>query len=55
MQSTATDPDIPLIPEGSKIISIERAKSPYLPDAVEYVQKGITWEIMEKRLSQDGI
>ena len=55
MHSTATDPDIPLIPTGSKIINIDRAKSPYLPDAIEYIQKGITWEMMERLLNQHGL
>ncbi len=47
MRATAFDPDIPVLPDSAKIISIDRLKSPYNPEDPRYIQQGITWEEME--------
>ncbi|MFW6359285.1 MAG: hypothetical protein ACOC0N_08770 [Chroococcales cyanobacterium] len=50
MQPTAFDPDVPVLPESAKIMSIDRVVSPYNPDSPQYLEKGLTWETMEQRL-----
>ncbi|MDJ0715545.1 MAG: hypothetical protein QNJ54_15170 [Prochloraceae cyanobacterium] len=55
MRPTSFDPDVPVIPEGAKIISIDRLASPYNPNEPKYIQQGITWEMMESILSQVGV
>ncbi|MGF1488258.1 MAG: hypothetical protein ACFBSE_14325 [Prochloraceae cyanobacterium] len=52
MRPTAFDPDIPVIPETAKIIQIDRLKSPYNPEDPQYIQQGISWEIMESLLKE---
>jgi len=49
---TAFDPDVPVIPEGAKIIKIDRLKSPYNPEAPEYIQQEMSWELMESLLEE---
>ncbi|MDJ0723905.1 MAG: hypothetical protein QNJ38_02205 [Prochloraceae cyanobacterium] len=51
-RSTAFDPDVPVIPEGAKIIKIDRLKSPYNPEAPEYIQQEMSWELMESLLEE---
>lgn len=48
---TAFDPDVPLIPETAKIISIDRLASPYQPEAPQYLQTQISWSDMQKILN----
>lgn len=55
MRPTAPDPDIPLLPESTKIISIDRATSPYNPDVPCYLQRGLNWEAMEGLLREVGV
>jgi hypothetical protein len=55
MRPTAADPDIPLLPEDAKIISIDRAASPYNPNAPHYLQQGLSWEAMEELLREVGV
>ena len=50
MRSTAFDPDIPVLPDGAKIISIDRARSPLNPTAPDYIQQGLTWETIQPLL-----
>lgn len=49
---TSFDPDVPVIPEGAKIIKIDRLKSPYNPEDPQYIQQGISLELMESLLKQ---
>ncbi|ELR99439.1 hypothetical protein [Gloeocapsa sp. PCC 73106] len=44
--STAFDPEIPLIPPEAKIIKIDRVKSPYQPDSPKYLQQDVSWQEM---------
>jgi len=50
MRPTAYDPDVPVLPETAKIIAIDRLRSPYLTDAPNYIQQGLTWAAMAEIL-----
>ena len=52
MRPTAFDPDVPVIPEDAKIIKIDRLHSPYNPEDPEYIQQGLTLEVMESLLKE---
>ncbi|MGG6297232.1 hypothetical protein ACQ4M4_22800 [Leptolyngbya sp. AN02str] len=49
---TAFDPDIPILPIDSQILSIDRLKAPYNPQAPAYIQQDISWVDMEKLLEE---
>jgi hypothetical protein len=51
-QPTAFDPDIPVLPPEGKIIKIDRIKSPFIPDNIQYIEQGLTWEDFQQRLSK---
>lgn len=53
--ATAYDPDVPILAEDAKILSIDRAQSPYQPDNPQYIEQGISWETMQQRLTQLGL
>ncbi len=55
MRPTAFDPEIPVLPDEAKIISIDRVASPYNPDAPRYIQQSLTWETMKQLLSDAGV
>ncbi len=55
MSPTAYDPDVPVLSEEATIVSIDRAVSPYNPDNPQYIEQGISWESMEKRLTELGL
>ncbi|MEH2326994.1 MAG: hypothetical protein V7K32_26200 [Nostoc sp.] len=55
MRPTAFDADVPVIPDGAKILNIDRVASPYNPEAPRYIQQGISGEAMETLLSEVGI
>ncbi|MBD2195125.1 MULTISPECIES: DUF7734 family protein [Calothrix] len=55
MRPTAFDPDVPVLPDGAKIISIDRVATPYNPQAPRYIQQGILWEEMEALLLKVGV
>lgn len=55
VRSTAFDPDVPVLPEGSAIVQIDRLHSPYDPDNPRYIQRGLTWEMMLPLLEDVGI
>ncbi len=55
MRPTAFDPDIPVLPDSAKIIEIDRLSSPYNPTKPDYIQQGLTWEMMEKLLTELGV
>ncbi|MFW6316301.1 MAG: hypothetical protein ACOC1Z_04260 [Cyanobacteriota bacterium] len=55
MNPTAYDPDVPVLAEEATILSIDRATSPYNPDNPQYIEQGISWETMEKRLTELGL
>jgi hypothetical protein len=55
MNPTASDPDVPVLPDRGKIISIDRLASPYNPAAPRYIEKDLTWEKMEVLLLEVGV
>jgi hypothetical protein len=55
MRPTAFDPDEPVIPDEATIVSIDRIKSPYNPEAPRYIERGISWEAMQTLLSEVGV
>ncbi|MDD1414670.1 hypothetical protein MEN41_08465 [Dolichospermum sp. ST_con] len=55
MRPTAYDPDVPVLPDTAKIITIDRIASPYNPDAPCYLQQDISWEDMQVLLSKVGV
>jgi hypothetical protein len=44
MRPTAFDPDVPIISDCAKILTIDRLMAPYNPSQPNYIQQGITWE-----------
>jgi hypothetical protein len=44
LRSTAADPEIPVLPENTKILSLDRLHSPYHPNNPRYIQQELTWE-----------
>jgi hypothetical protein len=42
-RSTASDPDIPVIPDNATIQSIDRLVGPYNPNNPQYIERGLTW------------
>jgi hypothetical protein len=55
VRATDFDPDIPLIPNGAKIVAIDRLKAPYQPDHPHYIQTRLTWETMQALLLEVSI
>jgi hypothetical protein len=55
MRPTAFDPDVPVLLDEAKIISIDRIASPYNPEAPRYIQQGISWEAMQALLAEVGV
>lgn len=55
MRPTAFDPDVPVLPEDAKILSIDRAESPYHPNEPRYLQQGLTWETIQPFLAEVGV
>jgi hypothetical protein len=50
IRSTDFDPDVPVIPEGATIITIDRVASPYNPETPHYIQQALSSEEMEALL-----
>lgn len=55
MRPTAFDPEVPVLPEGATILEIDRSISPYNPDNPQYIQQGLTWEMMLPLLAEVGV
>ena len=55
MRPTAFDPDVPVLSDHAKIISIDRVASPYDPQSPRYIQQGLTWSTMQPLLSEVGV
>jgi hypothetical protein len=54
MNSTTYDPDIPIIAEDDRVVSIDRLASPYDPINPTYLQTDLTWEEMDNILLSQG-
>ncbi|ABA20676.1 conserved hypothetical protein [Trichormus variabilis ATCC 29413] len=55
MRPTAFDPDVPVIPDEARVISVDRIASPYNPESPRYIQRDISWEAMESVLTEVGV
>lgn len=55
MRPTAFDPEVPVLPDEAKILSIDRVASPYNPHSPVYIQQGLTWETIQPLLSEANI
>ncbi len=55
MRQTAFDPDVPVLPEQAKMITIDRVASPYNPLSPRYIQQGLTRETIQPLLSEVGV
>ncbi len=55
VRSTAFDLEIPVLPEGAKIITVDRLAGPYNPNNPHYLQQGLSWETMQSLLLEVGI
>jgi hypothetical protein len=55
MRPTAFDPDVPVLPDTAKIVAIDLLQGPYNPQTPVYLERGITWEQMQMRLTQVGV
>lgn len=55
IRPTAFDPDIPVLPIGAKILSIDRLESPYNPASPRYIEQGLTWEAIQPLLAEAGV
>ena len=54
-QSTAFDPDVPILPDDAAIISIDRLYGPFQPNNPRYIQQQMTWEAMQSLLDAAGV
>lgn len=52
MRPTAFDPDVPVLPEHAKIITIDRVESPYNPDHPRFIQQGLDWQTIQAVLAE---
>lgn len=52
---TAFDPEVPVLPDGAKILTIDRVASPYNPQSPRYIQQGLTWDTIQPLLSKAGV
>jgi hypothetical protein len=55
MRSTAFDPDIPVLPEGSVVHAIDRLLSPYNPAKPHFIEQNIGWADFLKLLEAEGL
>jgi hypothetical protein len=53
MRSTAFDPDVSVIPDDAKIISIDRLTAPYNPKSPSYIEQNISWEDFQALLGKE--
>lgn len=55
MRPTAFDPDVPVLSDQAKIITIDRVASPYNPQSPRYIQQGLTWDTIQPLLLEVGV
>lgn len=55
MQPTAFDLDIPVLPDATAIITIDRLEGPYHPNHPRYLEQGLTWEAFQPLLVEVGV
>ncbi len=55
MQPTASNLDVPVLPDTARIITIDRLEGPYNPKQPRYLQQGLTWESFQPLLAEVGV
>jgi hypothetical protein len=55
MRPTAFDSEVPILPEGAIVLSVDRLVSPYNPDNPQYIQRDLTWDMMLPLLEEVGV
>ncbi|MEA5463059.1 DUF7734 family protein [Leptothoe sp. PORK10 BA2] len=50
VRPTATDPDVPVLPDDATIVTIDRLASPYQPNCPHYLERHISWDTFSQRL-----
>jgi hypothetical protein len=55
MRPTAFDPDVPILPEGAVIHSIDRLLSPYSPAQPHFIQQDLSWADFLELLDADEL
>ncbi|XP_027096470.1 uncharacterized protein [Coffea arabica] len=50
---TSPDPSRSVLPARAEIKFIDRVKGPFEPSNIEYIEKGLTWEIFKSRLQSN--
>lgn len=55
MNPTAFDPDVPVVDDRARVLSVDRLESPYNPNDPHYIQTGISWGEFEALLSSIGV
>ncbi len=55
MHPTATDPEVPVIPEFAEIQSIDVLIGPYSPENPQYLHQGLSWDAMLPLLASAGV
>jgi hypothetical protein len=55
VRPTASDPDVPMLPEDADIQSIDILKGPYSPAEPQYLQQALSWPQMLSLLEAAGV
>ena len=55
VRPTAFDPDVPVIPDGAEIETIDILAGPYNPDQPRYLHQGLSWGEMQGFLEAAGL
>jgi hypothetical protein len=55
VRPTASDPDVPVLPDGARIVSIDRIRSPYDARSPQYIERGISLDDMLAYLRDAGV
>lgn len=55
VRPTAFDPEVPVLPEGAKIETIDILAGPYNPDQPRYLHQELSWDEMQTFLATAGL
>lgn len=55
MRATDYNPDVPVLPEGTEIVAVDRLKGPYQPNNPKYIVQGVSWAEFEALLESLGL
>ena len=55
VRPTAYDPEVPTIPAGVKIVSIDRVRGPYVPETPDFIERAVSLAAFEARLLENGL